>query len=178
MALEPQLIKLHIIKEAKFHGQATERPNERELRGDDVNDETKPSLLRKLEGTLGFTLHLLERLSRRQKVRVHVVEAVRRKTKVADPVRGLESPTYEVTAGANMFRPRHDVTSESQIGPGLEALQSTFFDQFMAEAAEAKSDVVVAEAWASYHAKVYIGDAGPIAVAMLEAEIDHAANDE
>src|SRR6476660_2939377 len=122
MALELQLIKLPIVKGAELRRRTTEGPDKPELRGDYVNDETKPSLLRKLEGTLGFTLHLLERLSRRQKVRVHVVEAVRRKTKVADPVRGLESPTYEVTAGANMFRPRHDVTSESQIGPGLEAL--------------------------------------------------------
>ena len=56
MALEPKLIELFIVKGAEFRRQATEGPDKPELRGDDVNDETKPSLLRKLEAILGFTL--------------------------------------------------------------------------------------------------------------------------
>jgi hypothetical protein len=70
------------------------------------------------------------------------------------------------------------MTSERQIGPGLEAPQPTLFGQFMAETTEAKSNLVVVELWASYHAKVYIGDARPITVPMLEAEIHHAADEE
>src|SRR5262249_11485024 len=107
-----------------------------------------------------------------------VVVAVRRKAEVADLVRGLERPMYQVSTSPDMFGPRHDVTSKRQIGPGLESLQPAFFDQFIAEATELKSGLVVAEVRASDHAEVYIGDAGPVAVAMLEAEIDHVANDE
>ena len=69
MALEPKLIKLLIVEGAEFRRQATEGPDKPELRGDDVNDETEPHLLRKLEAILGFTLHLNERISRREKVR-------------------------------------------------------------------------------------------------------------
>ena len=73
MALEPKLIKLPIVKGAEFRRQATEGPDKPELRGNEVNDETEPHLLGKLEAMLGFTLHLNERISRRQKVRVQVV---------------------------------------------------------------------------------------------------------
>ena len=39
---------------------------------------SEPRLLRKLEATLGFALHLSERIARREKIRVQVVAAVRR----------------------------------------------------------------------------------------------------
>src|SRR5882724_6949721 len=158
MALELKLIEPLIVEGAECRRQATERPDQPELRGDDVNDETEPGLLRKLEAILGFTLHLDERISRRQKVRVQVVAAVRRKTEVANLVRSLERPMYQVSTNPDMFGPWHDVTSKSQIGPGLESLQPAFFDQFIPEATELKSGLVVAEVWASHHAKVYIGD--------------------
>ena len=100
------------------------------------------------------------------------------KVEVADLVRGIESPTYQVTASPDMFRPWHDVTSEEHIGPRLKALQAAFFDQFIAKLTESKSGLVVAEVRAGYHAKPYIGEARTVAVAMLEAEIDHPADDQ
>src|SRR6266478_5299762 len=108
MALEPKLLKLPIVKGAEFRRQTTECSNKPELRGDDVNDETKPpGLLRKLETILGFTLHLHERISRCQKICVQVDAAVHRKTEVADLVRGLERTMYQATAIPDMFRPWH-----------------------------------------------------------------------
>ena len=86
MALESKLIELPIVEGAEFRRQAAERPDKPELRGDDVNDETEPRLLRKRETMLGFTLHLSERISRREKVRVQVVAAIRRKSEVTDLV--------------------------------------------------------------------------------------------
>ena len=77
-----------------------------------------------------------------------------------------------------MFRPWHDVNSENHIGPGLETLQAAFFDQFIAELTESKSGLVVAEVRSGYHAKAYIGDARTVAVAMLEAEINHPTEDQ
>src|SRR5215469_6217341 len=58
------------------------------------------------------------------------------------------------------------------MAPGLEPLQSTLFDQFIAEATESKSGLVVAEVRTGYHAKQYIGNARTVAVAPLEAEIN------
>jgi hypothetical protein len=85
--------------------------------------------------------------------------AVRRNSEVADLVRRLERSTQQVTASLDMFRPWHDETSELQIGPGLEPLQSALLHQFVAEPTESKSFLVAAEVWAGYHAKTYIRDA-------------------
>src|SRR5258707_6402618 len=171
MLLEQELIELLIVKGAEFRGQATEATDKPELRGDCVNDQIKPSLLREFEAILDFTLDLRERISRGEKVPVQVVAAVRRKSEVADLVRSLERPAQQVTASPNMFRPWHDLTSETRIDPVLEPLQTAFFDQFITELAEAKSGLVVAKVRSGYHAKPYISDARAIAVATLEAEI-------
>src|SRR6266478_7627945 len=176
MALEPKLIKLSILKGAEFRRHATEGPDKPELRSDDVNDETKPSLPRKLEAILGFTLHLHQRISRCQKVRVQVDAAVHGKAEVADPVRHLERPMDQVTASPDMFRPWDHVTSEDHVGPGLEALQATLFDQLIAEPAESKSVPVVAEVRSGYLTKPTVGNTRPVAVASLETEIDRPAD--
>ena len=77
-----------------------------------------------------------------------------------------------------MSRPGHDEISEVHVGPGLEALQPALFDQVIAELAEAKSGLVVAEARSGEHAEPYIGEARTVAVAALEAEIDRPADDQ
>jgi hypothetical protein len=106
MALEQELIEPLIVKGAEFRRQTTEGPDKPELRGDEVNDETKPRFLSKLEAILGFTLHLSKRISRREKVRVQDGAAVRRKSEIADLVRSLKRPTQQITASPDMFRPR------------------------------------------------------------------------
>src|SRR5262249_21650155 len=151
--------------------QATEGPDKPKLGGDHVNDETEPRLLRKLEAILGFTLYLSERISRRQEVRVQVVAAVGGKGKVAGLLRGLKSPTQQITANPEMFCPWHDVAPKARIGPRLEALQAAFLDQFVADGTESKSGVVVAETRSSYDTKHYIGEARTVTVAPLEAQI-------
>src|ERR1700730_15316959 len=81
MALEPQLIKLPIVKGTKFLRQATEGSDQPELRGNAVTDETEPHLMGKLEAMLGFALHLRERIARREQVRVQVPAAVRSRSR-------------------------------------------------------------------------------------------------
>src|ERR1700751_3218011 len=98
MTFEFQFIKLPVVKGAEFRRQATEGSDKPELHGDEVNDQTKPSLLRKLEAIFGFMLHLRERISRGEKVCVLVFAALRRKSEVADLVRSLKPPAYQVTA--------------------------------------------------------------------------------
>src|ERR1700722_19619133 len=178
MLLEPNLIKLPVVKEAETRRQATEGPDKPKLSGDEVNDVTEPGLLGKLETILGFTLHLNQRISSRQEVRVQVIAAVRGKSEIAGLVRGLKSATQQITASPEMFRPRHDVVSEARVGPGLEALQAAFLDQLVAEATESKSDLVVAEVRPSYDTKPYIGEARTVAVAMLEAEVNRPADNQ
>src|SRR5258707_3601799 len=130
----------------------------------------------KLEAMLGFALHLNERIARREQVRVQVQAAVRRKCEIADLVCGLELPTQQIAGSLDMFRPGHDKISKAHIGPGLEAPQAAFFDQFIAKPTESKSGLVVVEMWAGYRAKAYIGEARTVAVAMLEAEVNRPAD--
>src|ERR1700687_5156583 len=132
---------------------AAERPNEPELRRDEVNGKTEPHLLRKREAELGLGLHLIERIARRQKVRVHVVAAERGKNEVTDLVRGLERAAHEGAAGPDMLRPWKDDVAKVHVGPGLEAHQPALFDQVVAEPAESKSGLVIVEARSGEQAK-------------------------
>src|SRR6266404_2423252 len=75
-----------------------------------------------------------------------------------------------------MFRPWHHVTCEDHIGPGLEALQAAFFDQFVAKPAESKSGLVVAEVRSGYLTKPSIGNTRTVPVAPLDAEIGSPAD--
>src|SRR6266850_6617974 len=94
--LHPKLIKLLIVKATEIRRRAAECPNEPELRGDGVNGKTEPHLLRKRETKLGFALHLIERITRREKVRDQVGAAVRRKSEVTDLVRRFERATHQI----------------------------------------------------------------------------------
>src|SRR5262249_1795517 len=114
----------------------------------------------------------------REKVRDQVIAAVSCIGQVTDFVRGIEGATHQITAGLNMSRPWCDVISKDHIGSSLEALQSTLFDQVIAEPTESIASLVIGEARSRYHSKVYIGNTRTIAVAALEAEIDCPAGDQ
>src|SRR5262249_5773751 len=132
----------------------------------------------KLETILGFTLHLHELISRREKVRDQVVAAVSCIGQVTDFVRGIEGATHQIAAGLDMSRPWRDVISKDHIGSSLKALQSALFDQVIAEPTKSRTSLVIAEARSGYHCKVYIGNTRTVAVAPLEAEIDRPAGDQ
>src|SRR5262249_58201229 len=102
MTLESKLAEPPIVKRAKFRGQPAKRPDQSELRGDLANDEAEPNLVRKLETILGFTLHLRQLISRREKVRDQVVAAVSRIGQVTDFVRGIEGATDQIAAGLDI----------------------------------------------------------------------------
>src|SRR3981189_2823168 len=116
MALEPTLIEPPIVEGAECRRRAAEGPDQSELRSDDVDDETEPRTLRELEAMLGLTLRVDERISGREKVRVQVVAAIRRKSEVTDVVRGIEGATHQVAADPDVPRPRHDDISERHVG--------------------------------------------------------------
>ena len=62
-----------VVKATEFRRQAAQHPNQRELRGDDVNDKAEPRLLGEREAVFGFGLHLRQRLAGEEKVRVEIV---------------------------------------------------------------------------------------------------------
>src|SRR5260370_34651405 len=102
---------------------------------------------------LDLALSLDGRFARREKVRVQIGTAVSCKGKVADLDCGLERPPQQIAGSLDMSRPGEDLNCKVIIGPGLETLQSAFFDQIIAELAEAKAGLVVTEARAVDHVK-------------------------
>src|SRR6266702_8292863 len=178
MVFHPRLIHISIIEAAEFRGQAAERPNECKLRRDDVNDNPEPNPPQKRERILGFTLHLRKLFPRREKIRDQEVTAISRPSKVTHFVRSIKSATYEVATGPDMSLPGQDDISEQRIDTRAEALQSALLDQIMAELTKSQyCAAVVAEKRTGNHGKPQIGNARGVAVAVLEAEIHHPAND-
>src|SRR5438094_5644774 len=173
MAFEAAFIELLIVKRSECRCQTTKHPDQSELRSNDVNDETEPRLLCKVETLLGFTLRFSQRISRREKVRVQIVAAVRGKREVAGLVRDIERAAHQLTAGANVPRPWHDEIAERHVGPGLIAMQSALFGKLIPEPAELEPTRVVVEVRSGDHAEEHIREARCVAVAVLETEIDH-----
>ena len=69
MVFHPKLFHLPIVETTEFRRQAAKRPNERELRRGDVNDEAEARFPLKRETIFGFALHLRELIPRREKIR-------------------------------------------------------------------------------------------------------------
>ena len=68
-----------------------------------------------------------------------------------------------------MGGPRQHEDRMRHVGSGLKSRELAFVDQIVAEAAEATSGLEIGEVRASDHAQRGIGEAGTIAVAILEA---------
>src|ERR1700738_3276778 len=104
MVFHPRLIHIPVIEAAEFRGQAAERPNERELRCDDVNDKAEAYLSQKRERILGFTLHVHKLFARREKIADKEATASR-PGQVTHFVRAIKGATYESATGPDMPRP-------------------------------------------------------------------------
>ena len=68
MPLEPALVEPGVVEGAEDRRQAAQRPDELELCGDEVDDETEPRLAREVEPGLSLALHLGERIAAGEEV--------------------------------------------------------------------------------------------------------------
>src|SRR6266849_6436102 len=96
----------------------------------------------------------------------------------ATPVRRLETATLVFTRCLDVCRPWNDYGSKSVVGARSIAMQSTLLQQIASKCAEPDSGFVVVKTRSSDHADVYIGQGRCVAVTVLQAETDHATNDE
>ena len=79
MLLELLLVEPGVVEAAELWRQAAQRPDEPELRGDPVDDETELRLAREVEPGLGLSLHLDERVAAGEQVRDKVLRSCRRR---------------------------------------------------------------------------------------------------
>jgi len=108
MTLDLKLVEAFVIEHTEFRCQAAKCPYEPELRADAIYNETKPDVCRELKTGLGFALHLSQRVSRGEQVRVQGVAAVCGIRKIADSVGGGEAATVEFSRFLDVFRPWDD----------------------------------------------------------------------
>src|SRR5260221_14682705 len=99
MVFHPRLIHISIIEAAELRGQAAERPNECELRRDDVNDNAEAYLSEKRERILGFRLHFHKLFPRREKIAEMLATALSLPGKGTHFVRRIKGATYEIPTG-------------------------------------------------------------------------------
>ncbi|CAB3810393.1 hypothetical protein LMG28614_07268 [Paraburkholderia ultramafica] len=63
MVFDAKFIELPVVKATEFQRQAAQHPDQRELRGDEVNDTAESRLFGECEATRCFALHLGQRLA-------------------------------------------------------------------------------------------------------------------
>src|SRR5215831_10563315 len=126
---------------------------------------------------LGLALHLDQLISCCQHISEQVVPAVASVGDGTNFASGIERAKHQVTTGPDMSRPWQDDIAKGLIGTSLKALQSPFFDQVTPELPEAESGLIVAKARSGHDGEPCIGQARAIAVAVLEAEVHHPANE-
>src|SRR5271165_1743711 len=107
MTLHLKLVKVPIVEATECRGSPAERSYQPELCSDDVSDEAKLRPSREPEATLGLALHLGERITRREKIRIQLVAAVGSVSEISGQVGGLESAAQEIAASPDMVCPRH-----------------------------------------------------------------------
>src|SRR4030095_6246614 len=178
MLLEAALVALGIGEGRKHRSKAAEGPYEPELRGHPVNDETEPDAPSKVEPGFGLALYITERITRGKAFCDQVIAAISRKREIAEFVGRIEGAPHQAFASADGLRPGNNAVPEDQVDTGLEATQPALLHQVKAELTEAKGCAVFPEKRTEEHAKPDVGEARSIAVAMLQAEVPHPADDE
>ncbi|CAB3810364.1 hypothetical protein LMG28614_07258 [Paraburkholderia ultramafica] len=176
MVFGAKLIELSVVKATEFQRQAAEHPDQRELRGDAVDDKAESRLLSERKALFRFALRLRQRVAGEESVRVEMAAGVGAIHQVSDPVRRAERAAQQITANPHVFDPAHHETREGKTRARLEAFEPAPFDEFVTELAKSESGLVVVEKPSSDPAEHHIGDTGSIAVATLEAEIDPLAD--
>ncbi len=178
MLFEALLIELAIIEGAELRCPAAQGPDQTELGRDDVDNQTKARFAREFASVLGFSLHVAERLSRREQIRVQIVAAIRRKSEVAHLACGVESAPHHIPSGLDVLRPGQHKISKGHVGTRLVAMQPALFHQIKRKPTEAESGLIVCEVRPENHSQPDIGKARSIAVTMLKAEVRDPTDDE
>ena len=119
-----------------------------------------------------------ERIAAGEHDRDHGVAAVGGECQVTARQRRVEGVTDQRPAGAKVLRPGNDVGAELLEHARLETVQATRVHEIQRQRAEAESRAIVAEMRSEHQGEMHVGKARGVAVAMLQAEIRHAAHDE
>ena len=140
-----KLVELSIVEGAESPRQAAQRPDQPELRRHNVDQQREMRLLGELQAVLGLTLCLGKRIAAARRFDIQAGATESREGEVADCRARSRRRDERIAGMPEMLGPCQNEVSEGQIGPRLEAGQSTLFHQIDAEIAESKPRLIVAE---------------------------------
>src|ERR1700722_20670864 len=178
VCLEARLVELRIVEGVERRRQAPQCTDQLQLARDDVGDEAEPYLACEFQSGLGFPLNVWQWLAGSQQVGDEIVAAIRREGEVADLIGRVESAPYQGAAAAHVLRPRIDEVAKGHVDTGFEAVEAATLDQLEAELPEAEPRRVVVEIGARDHAEPDVSETRGATVAVLEADVGHAAQDQ
>ena len=115
-----------IVEGAELRGPSAQRPDERERRGNSVEEESEPP--HELQCLLGLTLDLIEWMAQRKKNGAEAAAGECGKCRVAVLFRHLEGATRRIDPLPERSRPR-DHDREAEIGPCPKVSQSATLEQ-------------------------------------------------
>ena len=172
------MVEVAIVERSETRRDASERAHQSELRGQDIDDAAESDISSEGDPVLGFPLDVREWIAAGQHDRDHGIAAVSGEREVTARHCRVEGLTDERPAGAKVLTPGIDVGAELLEYARLETVQAASVHEIQRQPAETESRAVVAEMRAEHQGVVHVGKAGGVAVAMLQAEIRHAAGDE
>src|SRR5208337_1816080 len=161
---EPVLVEHDVAEAAECRREAPERPDQPELCGDEVDDETEPRLSREVEPGLSLALHLGERIAAGEKLGEDVVAADGRVVEVARLLRRIEGESRERAVRPDMSHRGFREVPEGQVDAGLQAVHAASLHQVNPELAETEPCLVVAEIGPEHGADRGVGVARRVAV--------------
>src|ERR1700726_3412280 len=121
--LEAALVELRAIEGCKGRLLSTEHPDEPELTGHAVADESKRHLPYEFESVLGLPLGFTERISGGEKIGDQVDAAIGYIRKITGHLRRRESPPQQVTAHRQGLRPINDVDGKNEVDTRSEPVE-------------------------------------------------------
>ena len=150
-----------VIEEPKAGRQSTESSDQAELRPAELDDQAESHPLGKRETVFGFRLHFSERISDRETYGDQLIPAVRGESEIADPIRGIECATDQLTSAGGVLSPRLDHGTYGHVGASLITGQATLLDQVIAQLTEPKAGRVVVEARPGEHRQPDVRETRP-----------------
>src|SRR6266568_9273824 len=157
--LEPSFVELRIVERDEIRRYPPQRPDEHQLSGEDVGDETELHLSCKGQRALGFPLHVAERLAIGEQQRDETVAGIGCISEVAGLLGDVEGASHQLDPAPQMPRPGIDEVPEAHVSLRLEAKKITLLHEIEGELAEAEPGLVVAEARTEDHAEPQVAEA-------------------
>src|SRR6516164_254805 len=171
MMLHLKLIQAPVVEAAEFRRQAAERPNECELRRENVCDEAETRPAGGLEITFSFRLQIVQRGSRCETQRDQVGLTEGFVHQVASFPSQIERALHHRRCGLNGTGPGQDVVTDDTVDLAAKTRKVVSLNQRNAQMTKSEAVAVVAETRTDRHAQSGKRHGRSIAVTVLQTEV-------